>query len=321
MRFQIVNADITSLTVDAIVNPTDAHFSGSGNTDLAIHQAAGVGLRAECSHLPELQTGAIAVTGGYELPCRYVFHTVGPVWQGGGHNEAILLRSCYVNALLQAKKLGAASIAFPLISSGSFGFPKDQVMELAIGAIRDFQETLDGELDVTLCVFHRTAFELHRKDELEAFLARKAQPLPMMDFCAAESMPASPRPKASIKGSLEQWLQKRDDTFAVTLLKLIDQKGMTEVECYKKAQVTKKTFWKINNTPNYHPSKQTALAFAIALELSLEETEQFLKTVGYSLSHSNTFDLIIEYYITSGIYDLYEINAALYRYDQVCLGC
>ena len=105
------------------------------------------------------------------------------------------------------------------------------------------------------------------------------------------------------------------------LLKRIDKKGMTDVQCYKKANVSKGTFWKINNDPKYKPSKATVLAFAIALELSLDETELLLKTVGLSLSHSNVFDLIIEFYITNGNYDIYEINAALFKYDQVCLGC
>lgn len=324
MPFQIVNADITTLKVDAIVNPTDWSYSGSGNTDLAIHTAAGEGLREECDTLPELQTGSVEATGGYGLPSKYIIHTVGPIWRGGDYNEPVLLRSCYVNAMLRAKKMGLSSLAFPLISSGTFGFPKDQVLEIAISAIRDFQESVSDDLDITLCVFDRRSYELSRKYDLEQFLAQADAE----DFCCdavcampmlAESMLAPQ--KAAKAGNLENWLKQQDDSFAVTLLKLIDKKGMTDVACYKKAQISKKTFWKINNDPHYKPSKQTVIAFAIALELSLEETEQFLRTVGFSLSHSNTFDMIIEYYITNEIYDLYEINAALYRYDQVCIGC
>lgn len=319
MAFQIVNTDITTLPVDAIVNPTDRYYSGSGNTDLAIHTAAGERLREACDRLPELQTGSVEVTEGYGLPCRYVIHTVGPVWRGGSHNEAVLLRSCYLNAMLRAKKLGLTSVAFPLISSGTFGFPKDQVLEIAASAIRDFQE--DSDLDITLCVFDRHAYELTRKHDLEQFLMQTERE----NRCCTFSMPMMSKSvclaETDEMNTLEDWLQKQDDSFAVTLMKLIDKKGMTDVACYKKAQISKKTFWKINNDPHYKPSKPTVLAFAIALELSLEETEQFLRTVGFSLSHSNTFDMIIEYYITNGIYDLYEINAALYRYDQVCIGC
>lgn len=323
MSFQIVNADITTVSVDAIVNPTDPIYSGSGNTDLAIHTAAGKGLREECDGLPELQTGGAAITKGYRLPSKYVIHTVGPVWKDGRHNEPVLLRSCYINAMLCAKKFGISSVAFPLISSGAFGFPKDQVLEIAISAIRDFRETMSGDLDVTLCVFDRKSYELSRKYDLEQFLAQSYEKDTFDSVCAMPMMSASaPAPRKAAKADdLEDWLQQQDDSFAVTLLKLIDRKGMTDVECYKKAQISKKTFWKINNDAHYRPSKQTVIAFAIALELNLEETEQFLRTVGFSLSHSNTFDMIIEYYITNEIYDLYEINAALYRYDQVCIGC
>lgn len=318
MGFRIVNADITTLSVDAVVNPTDERYSGSGNTDLAIHTAAGPALRAACDRLPALQTGEVAVTGGYALPCSYVLHTVGPVWQGGSAHEAILLRSCYVNALLQAGQLGLTSVAFPLISSGTFGFPKDQVMEIAISAIRDMQQTMAEELDVTLCVFDRRAYELSCSRELELFLK---QPQPFLQMEMAMPLEAAPCQAPRAAGwSLEDWLKQRDESFSLTLLRLIDQKGMTEVACYKKAQISKKTFWKINNDPHYRPSKQTVLAFAIALELDLEETEAFLKTVGFSLSHSNTFDMIVEYFISNGIYDLYEIDAALYQYDQMTLG-
>lgn len=331
MPFKIVNTDIAALHVDAIVNPTDSRYSGSGGTDFAIHAAAGENLRRECAALPALQPGDIAVTGGYDLPCKYVLHTVGPIWQGGRHNEPALLRSCYLNAMLQAAKLNLSSVAFPLISSGTFGFPKDRVLEIAISAIRDFQENAAEELDVTLCVFDRKSYELTQQRDLEQFLQRGKLPrahfsMPkfaspvMREVCADVCESAMPCPAAQAE-DLEAWLRQQDDSFAVTLLKLIDKKGMTDVACYKKAQISKKTFWKINNDPHYKPSKQTAIAFAIALELTLKETEQFLRTVGFSLSHSNTFDMIIEYYITHEIYDLYEINAALYRYDQVCIGC
>lgn len=212
--------------------------------------------------------------------------------------------------MLCARKLELSSLAFPLISSGTFGFPKDQVLEIAIAAIRDFLEILDGNMDVTLCVFDRKSYELSRKYDLEQFLTQVG------------SADTSCAPHGTEKAdSLEDWLLRQNDSFAVTLLKLIDKKNMTDVDCYKKAQISKKTFWKINNDPHYKPSKQTVIAFAIALELSLKETESFLKTVGFSLSHSNTFDMIIEYYISNEIYDLYEINAALYRYGQACIGC
>lgn len=330
MPFSIVHSDITQIQVDAIVNPTDSRFSGSGGTDYAIHKAAGPLLGQACGRLGRLQQSELVVTDGYDLPCRYVFHTMGPIWTGGRKNEAALLRACYLNALLKAGEMGLSSIAFPLISSGTFGFPKKQVLSIAAAAIRDYLTVTDGELQVFLCVHDRTSYEISRRIELEQFLHaapgmpksapagrrfRRAAMREEADFTCYEALPCE------APQSLNDWLKHQDDTFAVTLLKLIDRKHMTEVQCYKRANVSKKTFWKINNDPKYKPSKPTVLAFAIALELSLRETEDLLRTVGFSLSHSNTFDMIIEFYICQGIYDIYEINAALYQFDQVCLGC
>lgn len=336
MPLQIVHQDITKIKCDAIVDPTDWGYSGSGGADRAIHTTAGAELDRECAGLLPLATGDVAVTGGYKLPCRYVIHTVGPVWKGGAEDEAILLRSCYLNALVKAKALGVESIAFPLISSGTFGFPKDRVMKIALSAISDFLALSDTEPDVYLCVYSREAYELSDKTELEQFLGfgrnlsvtpRKNGSLPRYKLSETKAdkaplpMMANACFEMSFEDDLASWIKQQDDSFAVTLLKLIDKKGMTDVQCYKKANVSKKTFWKINNDPDYRPSKPTVLAFAIALELSLEETQNLLRTVGFSLSHSKVFDMIIEFYILNGNYDIFEINAALYQYDQVCLGC
>ena len=332
MPFEIVRSDITKLRADAIVDSTDSRFSGSGGADYAIHKAAGPLLRQACEKAGILHQSEIAVTDGYDLPCRYVFHTMGPIWIGGRENEAVLLRACYLNALLKAGEMGLSSIAFPLISSGTFGFPKDQVLSIATTAIRDYLAVTDGELRVLLCVYDKAAYEISRRMELERFLcsvqetqstvqapiSRRFKGVAMPEMAAPTCHEAMP---CEAPQSLNDWLKQQDDTFAVTLLKLIDKKHITEVQCYKRANVSKKTFWKINNDPKYKPSKPTVLAFAIALELNLRETEDLLRTVGFSLSHSSTFDMIIEFYIRQGIYDIYEINAALYQFDQICLGC
>jgi len=336
MPLSIVHGDITQMRVDVIVNPTDSRLSGSGGVDQAVHQAAGSGLAQECRQRKALRPSEIGVTGGYDLPCKYIIHTVGPVWKGGWANEQALLRSCYLNALFRAAELGAESVAFPLISAGTFGFPKDRVLCVAAEAIRDFLNLRDEDMQVFLCVYDRNAYRVSRRGELERFLNSTRREFLGKTMSMPESrsrrfaMPQrgesavyeAPMPcEAQTPVNLEDWLKKQDDSFAVTLLKLIDKKRMTDVQCYKRANVSKKTFWKINNDPKYKPSKPTVLAFAIALELSLPETEDLLRTVGFSLSHSSTFDMIIEFYIRQGIYDIYEINAALYQFDQVCLGC
>lgn len=385
MPLQIIHQDITKIRCDAIVNPTDGLYTGSGGTDLAVHTAAGKELDLVCEYLPTLKVGDVGVTSGYRLPCKYIIHTVGPIWEDGRHNEENLLRACYINSLVQARKLDAERIAMPLISAGTFGFPKDKVLKIAIGAISDFLALTEAEMEVLLCVFDRQAYEISEKLDLEDFLRsrlrdaeppqatmsaafstasfnlaekceaaprekpfakpkEKPAPMPMED--AMPPMPAAmpepdtmPKPGAvyeampkpmmaeeqeccfSIEDTeLADWLKMHDETFAVTLLKLIDINGMTDTQCYKKANVSRQTFWKICNEPQYRPGKPTVLAFAIALKLDYNETQQLLKTAGFSLSHSNRFDLIIEYYIRKGIYDIFEINAALYKYDQVCLG-
>jgi len=348
MPLQIINRNIVRMQCDAIVDPTDSFYSGSGGTDMAIHEAAGEALSAECASLPPLSFGEAAVTGGYALSCKYVIHTMGPVWCGGIRNEKELLRACYLNSLIRAKKLGLQSIAFPLIASGAFGFPKDRVLRIAIDAISDFLYTVDSELDVYICVLDRDSFVLSKEIALGEYINRSKRfiyedhalkmertgcasysgPVPVpekADFTVRSHAPAGAKfvPKDAKKATdnLSSWIKKQDDTFAVKLLKLIDIKGMTDVECYKKANVHKNVFWKIKNTAGYRPSKATVIAFAIALELSLDETQELLRSAGFSLSHNNTFDMIIEFYLINGIYDIFEINASLYKYDQMCLGC
>ena len=345
MPLQIIHQDITTVRCDAIVNPTDRYFSGSGGTDLAIHTVAGPELDKACLKLEPIDFSEIAVTPGFDLPCRYVFHTMGPVWQGGGDSEAALLRGCYINALMKAERLKVQSIAFPLISSGTFGFPKDKVLRIAIDAITDFLFTAQSEPEVFICILDRDAYVLKLDASLREYLDRErglplCAPLAMAPFedddiehcCFSSALPAeAPKAKkkpsilhgvsAERKESLEDVIRHHDDTFAVLLFKLIDMKGMDDVECYKKANVSKNTFWKINNDPKYRPSKPTVIAFAIALELNIEETNRLLRSAGFALSGNNDFDLIIEYFITNGVYDIFEINAALFKYDQVCLGC
>ena len=176
MPLQIIHRDITTMDCDAIVNPTDNCFSGSGGTDYAIHTAAGLGLRYECDHLEPLSFGEVAVTGGYKLPCRYIIHTMGPVWTGGQRCESVLLRSCYMNSLFKASELGAKSIAFPLISSGTFGFPKDKVLRIAIDAISDYIKNSDKEINVTVCVHDREAFVLSKEIALKEYIDENTNP-------------------------------------------------------------------------------------------------------------------------------------------------
>ena len=400
MPFKIIRNDITCVACDAIVNAANAALRPGGGVDGAIHRAAGPGLYEECRKLDGCPTGEARLTGGYNLPAKYVIHTAGPVWQGGGFGEEALLRSCYRSALAIAKEHGFESVAFPLISAGVYRYPKDQALRIAVEEISSF--LCENEMLVILVIFDRSSFDIGSGlfDSIAAVinsndsacarplreLRSAAQPLPDLpaagrakravtvkkerrglrgaarnkqaetaarEDCehteplydafpspAAEPVPAigkTPRRGATAaayageaangafcngaaKGSLEEALSRIGETFSEMLLRKIDEKGMTDVECYKKANIDRKLFSKIRGDRLYRPSRQTAIAFAVALELSPEETGELLMMAGFALSESSRSDIIVMYFISRGNYNIHEINEALFAFDQALLG-
>lgn len=343
MPLQLIRADITKLSCDAIVNAANNTLLGGGGVDGAIHRAAGPALLAECKKLGGCETGKAKITKGYALDCRYIIHTVGPIWQGGSANEEALLESCYRSSLALAKKHHCGSVAFPLISAGVYGYPKKEALDIAVRTITDFLS--DSEMLVYLVIFGRDVLELtqarfadvrqyiddhYAEQHLAEENYRRTSPVygaPMMQQ-AAMPMPCTvsaaasnkkPRP-AKTSSTLADYLKKQDESFSQMLLRLIDERGMKDSECYKKANIDRKLFSKIRSDRFYRPSKATALSFAVALELSLDETEELLKKAGYALSHSSRFDLIVEYFIINRKYSIMEINEALFAFDQVLLG-
>lgn len=343
MPLQIIRQDITKMRVDAIVNTTNEEMIGYSGVDLAIHTIAGAELDAECAKLAPLGLGQAKLSGAYGLHCKYVIHTSGPVWRGGLVGESIILRSCYIESLKLAVKSGCRSVAFPLISSGVYGYPKDQVLKFAIQTITEF--LFDHELTVYLCVFDKESYSFsqklfsdiqefindeyvdeHDEDFYEAFES-SVDEMPMAKciqapMCADAMMPRKRETSSAAGKSLHEYMKQMDKPFAYKLFDLIDERGMTDVECYKKANVDKKTFSKIKCNPKtYKPSKQTAVAFAIALKLNLDETQDLLASAGLTLSRSFTFDKIIRYFIQKEVYDIFEINEALFEFDQTLLGC
>lgn len=320
MPLQIIRNDITKVACDAIVNAANPTLLGGGGVDGAIHDAAGPQLLAECRTLGGCRTGHAKLTKGYKLPCSYVIHTVGPVWQGGGCGEQALLESCYRRSLQLAEAHGCRTVAFPLISAGVYGYPKQEALRVAVDTITAFLE--NSEMLVYLVVFNRSVVQIGQAlyRDITAYIDdRYAQ---RMERQYARQLSRMPEELCApmMSDSLADALDQLDEGFSQTLLRLIDQKGMTDSQCYKKANVDRKLFSKIRSKPDYRPSKATAIAFAIALELTLPETEALLKKAGFALSHSSKADIIIEYFIVHGHYDIHKINEVLFSFDQPLLG-
>ncbi|MBQ6346401.1 MAG: O-acetyl-ADP-ribose deacetylase [Clostridia bacterium] len=348
MPFEIVRNDITKMKVDAIVNAANTSLLGGGGVDGAIHKAAGPGLLAECRTLGGCETGEAKITGGYRLPAKYVIHTVGPVWHGGDRGEAQLLAACYRNALALALEYGCESVAFPLISAGTYGYPKDQAMSVAMDVIGKF--LFEHDMTVYLVVFGRTEFltgkklfrdvqeyiddvyaqthvrknveytrrRLWRDDENAALVFDRELGEVYGNSALVDSAPM-PAPSAAMP-DWDRMLKQTDEGFSEALLRMIDERGMTDAQCYKRANVDRKLFSKIRSNPAYKPSKPTVFAFAVALRLSLPEAKALLNKAGFSLTHSSKFDIILEYFIKARRYDIYEINEVLFQFDMPLLG-
>ena len=379
MPFQIIRNDITQVKADVIVNTANPKPMIGAGTDAAIYAAAGAEkLLAKRRKIGEIAPGSAAVTPAFHLQAKHIIHTVGPVWMGGTHGEREILRACYANSLALAVELSAKSIAFPLIASGVYGFPKDEALNIALAEIGRF--LLNHEMKVILVVFDRNAFELSEKlvGEIDAYIddhgvaavedaefgifpdAREQRRMEAMksarrpsetvwglpdNACPREERktssvrPVNAHPAISVQEdasakdfamplmpmaaediSLDETLRHAGETFQQRLLQLIDRSGMTDAAVYKKANIDRRVFSKIRSRKDYKPKKVTAVAFAIALELDMETMKDLLSRAGFAFSPSDRFDLIISYFVSRHNYDLFEINAALFKYDQPILG-
>ena len=430
MPIKIIRDDITKVQCDAIVNAANKTLLGGGGVDGAIHKVAGIGLFFDCLKLRVCKIGEAKITPAHKLPCKYVIHTVGPKWKDGNHNEEEQLASCYTNSLLLAKENNCESVAFPLISTGVYKFPKEQALSIAIKTIKAF--LVDNDMDVIVVVYDKSDFQIDidMQDDVDKYISehylynsvrigladyvdhrmgdtaelpsvhyydpfdrkiesgkilpkesfptpwgkpalgyksrrkgrsyarrlrrkpdsqKRAQRIRSEHSCHINTdasieikqgnqedlskwFPSEPleRRRSGIEGcgqirdisrlTIEEQFKNIDEGFRGTLFKMIDDRGMKDSECYKKANVDKRLFSKIRCDDNYHPSKTTALAFAVALELNLEDTKKFIATAGYTLTHSSKLDLIVEYYIIREEYDVDAINMMLFKYDQKLLG-
>ena len=343
MPLIITRDDITKMNCDAIVNAANSSLLGGGGVDGAIHRAAGPLLLAECRTLGGCRTGEAKITKGYNLPSKYVIHTVGPVWNGGNNNEKQLLESCYKNSLALAAENSCESVAFPMISAGVYGYPKKEAFDIAVSQCAEFLKAND--MTIYIVIFGRDSFLENGKlfSDIKRFVD-DTYILP----CPAAASPSFDREKTvatekkrAFPGSAKRNLRKMsssvetfpsecvaneeisvtvDESFSQMLLRKIDEKGISDSECYKKANIDRRLFSKIRSDVHYKPSKPTAIAFAIALEMNLDEAKELLLKAGFALSHSFEFDIIIEYFISNGIYDIFKINETLFAFDQPLLG-
>jgi len=341
MPFTIVRQDITKMKVDAIVNAANTDLQMGGGVCGAIFKAAGAAqLQAACDKLAPIKTGEAVITSGFDLPAKFVIHAAGPVYryQNAEQSEK-LLRSAYMESLRLAIENNCESIAFPLISSGIYGYPKDEALQVATAAIQDF--LINNDIDITLVVFDKSAFTVSREllGAVESYIdehyvdTHQIKRRKLLDVERKAISEADERANIFNEPLLEEMLApigapaplddlvgNLDEPFSQMLLRLIDAKGMTDVEVYKRANLDRKLFSKIRSNKGYMPSKRTAIALAVALKLSLDETDDLLERAGYALSHAVKFDVIVEYFIANGKYDVFAINEVLFEYDQPLLG-
>ena len=297
MPLHIVQNDITQMNVDAIVNAADPLLPG------------------------DCPTGSARLTAAYGLPCKYVIHTVTPRWQDGCHDERALLASCYLAALVLADEHGCESVAFPLLSSDSPGYPREQALDIAIDTIGHF--VLQSDMTVYLVVFDRADIRAYINDRyVDVYAISQAIAQQEERLYSARMPDCSPSPSTYTLASLslEDAVKQLDEGFSEMLLRKIGESGMTDAQCYKRANIDRRLFSKIKNDKHYTPSKSTVIAFGLALELPMEELRELLGKAGYSLTHASEFDIIVEYFVTQGIYNVFTINEALFAFDQNLIG-
>jgi len=336
MPLLIVRNDITKMKVDAIVTAADSSLLGGGGVYGSIHRAAGPELLAECRTLGGCETGGAKITKGYRLPSKYVIHAVGPRYIDGRQGEREALISCCQTSLELAKEYECETVAFPLISSGICGYPKDQALRIAVDTISEF--LLENDMLVYIVVLDRKSclisknlyddiadyivdtYEDERTERRRFGLGKQRGPETGEVFLSYVSSMSDAAMPSAAPLTLTDALNQIDESFSEMLLRKIDESGMTDAQCYKKANIDRKLFSKIRSDRLYKPSKPTVIAFAIALELPLAEMKEMLMKAGFALSRSNKFDIIIEYHIMRGNYNIFEINATLFTYDQNLLG-
>jgi O-acetyl-ADP-ribose deacetylase (regulator of RNase III) len=303
--------------------------------DSTIHENAGPALLAARQEIGDISCGCAAITPAFRLPAKHVIHTVGPVWEGGSYGEEALLRNCYDNSLKLAVEHKCESIAFPLISTGNYGFPKDKALQIAISAFSEF--LLEHEMQIYLVVFDHKSFKLSEKlfQDVAAYIDQKyvdawedatygsVEPVRnrrRRERIESKAMMPMACEAVAAPMDLDSFLKKKDAGFVETLLELIQKSGHKNSTIYKRANISKQHFSKLINDPKAAITKPVAVALALALELDLAQTRDLIGRAGYTLTNSSYFDLVIQFHIEKKQYNVVQINCILYEYDQTLLG-
>ena len=338
MPFLMIRNDITKVAADAIVNPANRNLLQGSGTSRAIYQAAGEQeLTAACEAIGHCDLGRAVCTPAFGLPAKYIFHAVCPAWHGGFFGEAEQLAGAYHSALELAAEYHCESVAFPLLSSGNSGYPKEQAFRIAVGTITQY--VMEHDLTVYLVLYDRHSLAVSRKlftsveeyiddhyvaqnDESYWFGHRfreyPEQRRRLEEDAALPRLDAVPAPRTA--RSLESLMNNLGESFTARLLRLIDERGLKDSTVYKQSNISRQHFSKIQCNREYNPKKKTVLAFAVGLHLSEDETIDLLKSAGYAFSDGSKRDWVVRYCLEHKIYNINQVNTLLFEYDQEQLG-
>ena len=314
--FRIIRNDITKVKADAIVNTANPAVEIGDGVDSAIYNAAGKEQLLEArGRIGHLNPGEVGITPAFHLEATFIIHVSGPWWLGGQQNEEQLLRQCYDRALALAVENGCQSIAFPVLATGTYAFPKELGIQIAIDSFTEFLEK--NELEITLVVFGSESVSISGRlvDEVSSFiddryvqeaLAEEYQE----EFFSSVPILAAPCKKESLDDMLKNIYT---DSFEKHLQKLINKKRFKNSEVYVSANISKQYFSKLLKG-QVKPSKEKMLALAVGLQLNLDETIDFLKIAGYALSPISQTDAVVEYFIEQEDYSVIKIDIVLFDY-------
>lgn len=307
MPFYLLRNDITNMKCEAIVNPSNPYLKQGRGTSYAIFQVAGESkLTKACQKIGYCELTKAVITSGFSLS-TYIIHVACPEYQGKRKQAEELLYRSYQSCLELALKHHIQSIAFPLLSSGYYHYPKEMAYQVALKAIQDF--LLKHEMSIYLVLYDSQSIQVVH-EEIEQYIDDHY--VHIHYECYQRNVCAY--------SCLEDLMNQKNETFSQMLLRKIDEKNLKDSQVYKKANIDRRHFSKIRSQKNYQPTKKTVLCLAIALELSLDETKDLLMKAGFAFSNASKFDLIVEYYIENENYDIYQINQTLFDYHLDILG-